>query len=417
MAIRPMMVVVTVALAVLSGTASADAPERAGVGAFIVVLHDRVDDAAAVAGDHGQRYGVQVERVYTAALKGYAGSVDRRRLDALRRDPSVRFVQEDGPVQAFGQQLPTGVDRIDAELNRTAAIDGHDDRVDVDVAVLDSGVDVDHPDLDVVGGYNCTSPQQGTQAFDDRRGHGTHVAGTLGALDNDLGVVGVAPGARIWAVKVLGNDGSGLRSWIICGIDFVTANADVIEVANMSLGGPGADDGDCGLRDGDAEHLAICRSVAAGVTYVVAAGNSARDAAGVVPAAYDEVITVSALADFDGQPGGLAAPTCGLSDVDDTFADFSNFGADIDLIAPGTCILSTLPREGALGSVSGYGWGVGTSMAAPHVAGSAAVYRATNPDASPADVQAALQRRGSRRWDDPDDPDGTREPLVHAARL
>ena len=117
-------------------------------------------------------------------------------------------------------------------------------------------------------------------------------------------------------------------------LDFVTANASTIEVANMSLGGAGFDPG-TGCSTGDALHDAICRSVQAGVTYVVAAGNSNANASGTVPAAYDEVITVSALADFNGQPGGGAAPTC-RSDVDDTRADFSNFGADIDIMAPGS---------------------------------------------------------------------------------
>jgi subtilisin family serine protease len=303
------------------------------------------------------------------------------------------------------QELPTGIDRADAELSSLAAIDGIDSRVDVDVAVIDTGVDLDHPDLNVntAGARNCATGR----SADDGNGHGTHVAGTIGALDNATGVVGVAPGARIWPVRVLNNNGSGSYSAIICGIDYVTANADTIEVANMSLGGSGSDDGNCGNSNNDAMHRAVCASVAAGVTYVVAAGNEASDSAGSVPAAYDEVITVSALADFDGAAGGGAAPTC-RSDVDDTFANFSNYGADVDLIAPGVCITSTW-KGGGYDTISG------TSMASPHVAGGAALIKASNAGASPAQVKSTLQGSGTTDWDNSDDKDSTKERLLNVA--
>jgi subtilisin family serine protease len=231
------------------------------------------------------------------------------------------------------------------------------------------------------------------------------VSGTIGALDNGIGVVGVAPGARLWPVRVLNNAGSGSFSDIICGIDYVTAHASEIEVASMSLGGSGSDSA-CGSNR-DAMHEAICRSVAAGVTYVVAAGNESDNAANHVPAAYDEVITVSALADFNGLPGGGAPATC-RADVDDTFADFSNFGADVDLIAPGVCILSTW-KGGGYNTISG------TSMATPHVSGGAALYKATHPDASPSAVKSALQAAGTSNWSTSTDPDSTHEPLLNVA--
>jgi subtilisin len=303
-------------------------------------------------------------------------------------------------VTIAAQTLPTGINRIDGELSSTVSGNGSGS-VSVDVAVIDTGIDLDHPDLNVVGGRNCSTGR----SFDDGNGHGSHVAGTIAAKDDTQGVVGVVPGARLYAVRVLNNAGSGSWSSVICGVDWVTANASTIEVANMSLGGTGSDPSATGCNTGDALHDAICKSVAAGVTYAVAAGNESDDARNHVPAAYDEVITVSALADFDGQPGGLGSPTC-RSDVDDTFANFSNFGADIDLIAPGVCILSTW-KGGGYNTISG------TSMASPHVAGAAALYKASNPGASPAQVKAALQNAGNTNWNDVDDPDPTKETLVN----
>ncbi|HEX6248782.1 MAG TPA: S8 family serine peptidase [Nocardioidaceae bacterium] len=368
---------------------------------YIVVLKDGTASGK-VAAEHSRRYDAQVGHVYRSALKGYSARMSPTAAARLQQDSRVLFVQRDGAVEATAQSTPTGINRANADASPTAAINGVDQRVDVDVAVIDTGVDLDHPDLNVytAGAVNCA---RGKSA-DDGNGHGTHVAGTVGAIDDGNGVVGMAPGARIWPVRVLDNRGSGTFSGIVCGIDFVTANADEIEVANMSLGGSGTDDRNCGNSNNDAMHRAICNSVAAGVTYVVAAGNSSEDSARHVPAAYDEVITVSALADFNGLPGGGAAATC-RSDVDDTFANFSNYGADVDLIAPGVCITSTW-MNGGYDTISG------TSMASPHVAGGAALYKATNPGASPSQVKSALQGAGSLDWNNGDDRDNTKERLL-----
>jgi hypothetical protein len=159
------------------------------------------------------------------------------------------------------QTVPTGIQRIFADDNTTIDIDGSDDyRVDVDVAVIDTGIDFQHPELNVMGGINCTLGNLFSAVCDaggdDDHYHGTHVAGTIGAIDNGSGVVGVAPGARLWAVKVLNKRGSGYSSWIIAGIDWVAANAATIEVANMSLGGAGFS---------QAEYDAIQGAVDAGV--------------------------------------------------------------------------------------------------------------------------------------------------------
>jgi subtilisin len=372
---------------------------------YIVVLKGSAA-AEAVSGNHADRFGLRVTHVYSHALKGYAASMPAAVADRLESLDQVAFVQRDRVVRTAVQTLPTGINRVDADLSPTAAIDGTDQRVNVDVAIIDTGIDLDHPDLNVftAGGRNCLAPLPP----DDMNGHGTHVAGTVGALDNTTGVVGVAPGARVWPVKVLSDAGVGLTSHVVCGIDYVASQASEIEVANMSLGGAGEDDGNCGNTDGDAEHRAICGAVNAGVTFAVAAGNDGEDAANSTPAAYDEVITVSALADFNGQPGGGAPATC-RSDQDDTFANFSNFGPDVDLIAPGVCILST-------SMLGGYATLSGTSMASPHVAGGAALYAATNPSATPAQVKSALQSAGNLNWIWPSqDPDGTQERLLNVS--
>ncbi len=375
-----------------------------------------IENAAAVANEMAFTHGLAVGHIYRHALNGFSARVPQGRLNALRSDPRVvsivadRYVSIDRPPCATPpcggsgggdsndppQKIPNGILRINGHLSGTASGDGVG-TVDIDVAVLDTGIH-NHKDLTVVGGFNCSTGS--SVKYSDGNGHGTHVAGTIAAKDNSFGVVGVAPGARLWAVRVLNSAGSGTWASVICGIDFVTANAAIIKVANMSLSGAGSK-GSC--TDGGM-HEAICNSVNAGVTYVVAAGNEDSDATNHVPAAYDEVITVSALADFDGDAGGLGSPTC-LFDDDDTFASFSNYGEDVDIIAPGVCILSTW-NDGGYNTISG------TSMASPHVAGAAALYKAANPNATPGDIKAVLQSVGSLNWNNFDDPDGVKERLL-----
>lgn len=318
-----------------------------------------------------------------------------------QQDPAPAPTPTPEPVVS-SQVIPTGIRRIAADQNSQADIQGDGGAIDVDVAVLDSGIAA-HPDLTIAGGKACTG--EGTA---DGDGHGTHVAGTIGALDNSFGVVGVAPGARLYAVKVLDNQGGGDYASLICGLDWVIANANTIDIVNMSLGGS-APETTC---DNDPLHMAVCNTILAGVTVVVAAGNETEDAANSFPANYDEVITVSALSDFNGQPGGQAASTC-YSDSDDSFARYSNYGADVDITAPGTCILSTWPG-------GTYETLTGTSMATPHVTGAAALFIATHQTATPADVRSyLLGSTGSRPQQSPeglvvdDDPDAIPEPVLY----
>ena len=377
-------------------------------GRYVVILDDSAV-AGTVAAAQAKTFGFDLLHVYSHALQGYSATMPAAVAQTVAALPGVKWVEQDQIYRADAQALPSGINRADADLSPTAGINNVDNRVNVDVAVIDTGVDLDHPDLNVytAGQKNCTLLGAFSNADDDN-GHGTHVSGTIGALDNNAGVVGMAPGARIWPVKVLNSAGIGFGSDIICGIDYVTSHSSEIEVANMSLGGGGSDDGACGAIDGDTEHAAICDAVNSGVTFVVAAGNDSADASESAPAAYDEVITVSALADFNGQPGGGAASTC-RADVDDTFADFSNYGADVDIIAPGVCINSTVPGGGYDNTYSG------TSMASPHVAGGAALYLAANPSATPAQVLAALVSTGTTNWNSIDDPDGVQEPLLNVS--
>jgi subtilisin len=298
-----------------------------------------------VAGELAQKNGLRTTHTYGSALKGFVAKIPPGRLDAVRNDPRVAYVVKDREIKAAAQSLPTGIDRTDADLSSTQAGDGSGS-VKVDVAVIDSGI-YKHADLNVKGGYNCMSPDR--SAWQDDFGHGTHVAGTIAAKDNAAGVVGVAPGARLWAIKVLDSVGGGSVSSIVCGVNQVTRmnndsiTTNNIEVANMSISGAftrdgSADDGNCGRTNNDPMHRAICRSVAVNVTYVVAAGNDRMDTSDYRPASYDEVITVSALADYNGLPGG-AANSCNQDRaLDDDFAYSSNYGSDVDIAAPGVCI-------------------------------------------------------------------------------
>jgi subtilisin family serine protease len=393
-----LVALVTLGLTAGPTMARPDRPAGDGVveGSYIVTLqpgNDPEREAPGLAKEHNGR----AKQIYKHAIRGFAFEGSEQDADKLARNPKVRTVVPDRKVEATAQTLPTGIRRIDGPSSSTASGDGAG-AVNVDIAILDTGIDVDHPDLNVVGGKNCST---GT-SFDDQNGHGTHVSGTAAAKDNDIGVVGVAPGARLWAVRVLDSSGSGTWSSVICGIDWVSANADTIEVANMSLGGSGTV-GNC--NDGGL-HQAICRSVLTyGVTYAVAAGNSGANVSGYVPAAYPEVITVSALADFDGLAGGAGSPTC-RSDQDDTLADFSNYGSGVDLMAPGVCIDSTW-----LGG--GYNTISGTSMATPHVTGAAALYLSEHPGTKPDAVLSALQSAGALDWLTATDRDSFHEPLLN----
>jgi subtilisin len=345
-------------------------------GQYIVVLND--GSPGAVAREMAQRHGLGVGHVYQWALRGFSAVIPDARLEAVKSDPRVRYVFQDRamyaitPPWAVGrpgggggsgtQTTPWGVLRVAADKSTVADIDGVDERVNVGVAVIDTGIDLAHPDLFVAGGANFATGS----SYQDGNGHGTHVAGTIGALDNRGDVVGVAPGVPLYAVRVLNNAGMGSWSSVTAGVDWVTANAGSIRVANMSLGGS-----DSGYDPAnDPLDQAIDSAVAAGVTFVVAAGNDGANAAGFTPANHPRVITVAA------------------SDKNDAMASWSNYGSLVDVIAPGASILST-KKGGGTTTMSG------TSMASPHVAGVAALCIARGHASSPADVATHLKHHSA----------------------
>jgi len=304
----------------------------------------------------------EVLHVYSHALHGFAAEVPTEELDALAQHPSVAAVIPDLPVHASvidSAELTSGIDRIEADRNES------DSPVDVDIAIIDSGISFPHADLNVINAVDCLGgggcdPEGDVQ---DANGHGTHVAGIAAARIDGAGITGVAPGARLWSVRVLDANGAGNLADVIAGIDYVTANSASIEVANMSLGFA-FDPGDLPVID--ILNQVITESVAEGVVFAVAAGNDSIPASQSWPAVSPDVIAVSAIADGDGRSGGVNDPQCRF-DSDDSLADFSNFGPAVEMAAPGVCIISTW-LDGT------YEISSGTSMASPFVAGAVARY-------------------------------------------
>jgi subtilisin family serine protease len=386
------------------------------------------------------KYGIVTEQVFTEVANAFTAAVTARQITLLEADVDVQQVAADGiagriprprirltradqgappPVPAQPPQFVTAaIRRVNAPLSFTAHINGIDDRrVDADIAILDGGVDPYHPDLNVVGGVDCVPGPAAGRGYYDRDGHGTLVAGFAAAIDNAIGLVGVAPGARIWAVRVADPSGFVTDSALLCGLEYTARNRK-IEVANLSLAGEGNIIAPCREPSRGAPrvkfrepkqndiHERICRLVKRGVTVVAAAGNAAADAGTFAPAAFDEVIAVSAIADFDGLPGGLApTPTvCFPTERDDHLATFSNYGAAVDIAAPGVCVTSTFPG-------GRYAMVEGTSFSAPMVAGAAALLYDRRPKISPAEVRQLIINSADHTTI-PGDPDGFPEGVL-----
>lgn len=287
----------------------------------------------------------EITKTFGHALSGFAASLTDDQVNTLRKDPRVKSVEPDmtisispykgkpggggDPSTPPSQQIPYGTTRVGGGItasNQTAWI-------------IDSGIDLDHPDLNVdsTRSISFLSGGGGADSPDDQNGHGTHVAGTIGAINNNIGSVGVAPGTLVVAVRVLDRRGSGSTSGVIAGVDYVKANANSGDVANMSLGGGVS----TALDD------AVISAANSGVKFALAAGNSSTNANNSSPARANgnNIYTISAM------------------NSSDNWASFSNYGnPPVDYCAPGVSIYSTW-KDGGYNTISG------TSMASPHAAG------------------------------------------------
>jgi subtilisin family serine protease len=364
-------------------------------------IRSRADRTTNVTDRLVQQHGFRTRFRFERTAPGFSARLTPSQAAAVGRDEKVISVRPARRFRPANQVTPLGVKRIKAAPEGSSGPD-----VDVDIAILDTGIGpVGGNELNIAGGINCSGVGTANDWQDSISSrHGTHVAGTAAARDNDIGAVGVAPGARLWSVRVF--DGPfGDEATIVCGLQWAISTHDgpdapagsqPIEVINMSLQGPrGKIVEECPGAAGDIIHQAICQAVDVGITVVVAAGNNGSSTQKVSPAGYDQVITVAALSDFDGAGGGQAGSDCSLyqNEKDDTYARYSNYGPDVDILAPGTCVESTTTGDGSTTKRL-----TGTSMASPHVAGAVALYMADHPNASPDRMGKLVRASGRLDW-------------------
>lgn len=324
--------------AISPGTdASFAASENAPI--YLVTFHDGVSDVAGTAREIAAQNGFTLRFVREHAARGFSAVIPPGRESAVANDPRVKIFEKDGPVSLVdpirvaarpgtgGQSTPWGITRVG----------GAGDGTGKTAWIIDTGIDLDHPDLNTSRNCHASFVTRGKSSPDDGNGHGTHVAGTVAAINNGIDVVGVAANAYVCAVRVLDNSGSGTWEGVVNGVNYVGANGKAGEVANMSLGGSGA--------NATLEQAVLDAS--ANVKFSLAAGNDGADANNFTPARVNgpNIYTISAIAS------------------NDCLTSWSNWGnPPVDYAAPGASILST-KKGGGTTTMSG------TSMAAPHVAG------------------------------------------------
>ena len=327
-------------------------------GRYIVVFKNDVLDVEGEALKIAVKHGGKVKYTYKSALKGTAIELSDAQVAGLRAEPGVAYVEQDQTMSISATQTGAtwGIDRIDQRaLPLSGTYTYNADGTGVTVYIIDTGINFTHVEYAGRASTGIDEITSGGTAA-DCNGHGSHVSGTVGGT-----TYGVAKQVKLVAVRVLNCSGSGTNSGVIAGIDWVTAqkkaSPSVPSAANMSLGG--------GFSA--SLNTAVENSIASGVVYAIAAGNSAADACTFSPASAPSAITV------------------GATDITDTFASFSNFGACVKINAPGVNITSAwIGSNTATNTISG------TSMATPHVAGAAALYLQVNPAATAAQVQSAL---------------------------
>ena len=330
-------------------------------GQYIVVLKpEAVNGRVSQSGDYNQRTSAMrsaispllrkaginqeaVDHVYSSTVLGFSASLDDDMVKRLKKNPDVSYIEQDQIItfappwergddgSGGGQETPYGITRVGGAADYSSGNN---------VAwVIDTGIDLDHPDLNVDAsrGFNAFTNGRDGNSLDDGNGHGTHVAGTIAAIDNTEGVVGVAAGATVIPVKVLDSRGSGTYSGVMAGVDHVGANGSPGDVANMSLGGGAS----------DAMDAAVVAASEKGIIFCLAAGNDGDDSNNYSPA----------------RANGVYIVTISAMDSKDNFASWSNWAnPPIDFCAPGVGIYSTY-KDGTYKSLSG------TSMATPHAAG------------------------------------------------
>jgi subtilisin family serine protease/PKD repeat protein len=329
-------------------------------GEYIVVLEpDAYRDAREVAQELARTYRGQVGHVFRQALRGFVAHMSEAEAKALAADSRVRYVEENGTVQAVGVQTGAtwGLDRVDQfDLPLDQSYTYNTAGAGVNAYIIDTGIRLSHSEF---GGRALTGFDAVTAGgtANDCHGHGTHVAGTVGGS-----TWGVAKEVTLYAVRVLDCGGSGTYAGVIAGVDWVTQNHIKPAVANMSLGGGASQSVDD----------AVTASIAAGVVYAVAAGNDNGNACLKSPARTPNALTVGSTTNTDAR------------------SSFSNYGTCVDIFAPGSSITSAWHSSDiATNTISG------TSMASPHVAGAAALYLGTNPTAPPEQVMSVLTNKAN----------------------
>lgn len=374
-----------------------------------------------------RRHGVKARFRYGSAFTGFSARMTSQEASELAADPEVSGVRLARTFKLASEQITTDIKRTKAWTSGTTP--GPD--VNAHVAVLDTGIGKASTDgtpqysapvgpgaeLNVQGGYNCYgSPTAGATPAEiaeyrgrwgDTNGHGTHVSGIVGARDNAVGRIGVAPGAKLWSVRVF-QGSSGSEAAIMCGLTWAidthsNATPD-IDVINMSIEGPRLDLNENCATVADGIQALICEATDIGITVVAAAGNDGKNANLSSPGGFDRVISVGALSDFDGVgwgDGGKGNCDGYRGEDDDTYADYSNWGPDVDIVAPGTCVASTYAGDASGDALVTYS---GTSMAAPQVTGAVARYLADHPGTSADRMRQLVRAAGRMDWDAKSDP-------------
>jgi subtilisin len=392
-------------------------PASSGSQQYVVILKG-TETAAQVLQD-AKADGAIPRRTYSYALSGYSADLSSTARSSAEADPNVAMVVPDRsfklapalggghprgmdavgnnhqpaglPVTDYSQFIPTALERIFLQDSVLAGVNGGGPEVNAGIAIVDSGI-TPNPDLRIAGGVDCSDDT--TPDLNDEYGHGTEVAGVAAAIDNSFGVVGTAPGARLYDVKIGDSDGNIYLSNALCGLDWVIAHRYEINVVNMSFEDTGdvTNDNDCGLKSHDPFHTAICQAYADGITLVAGSGNDgAQITQDEVPQAYPEVITVGGYQDTDGLPGGFGS-ACGdgYGDADDMWASWSDWGPQVALMAVADCE-QVIANDGTIE------WDSGTSFSGPAVAGAVADLAAHFPFLTPAAIKAYLVQTASHQ--------------------